>query len=226
MPRSALRIAAARDVAPTSAVPVLRAALRIGGEPALRSALSVAARVDGDDGGPLLRYVQMEATQRCSAWRDDPTFVETLARTVGEVAFRAQSCAFAVDDDEAARRLGTLAVRARRADAEGAFTIGDRCRRGGNGGCALLMLRRALDEYPSHSSAAAGLATVLVQSGRRDEAREVLLDGLRQTEGIATSQSRLAAVAQELGIDLGVTVPDSGGSPTSAQTGRPDDPPQ
>lgn len=226
MPRSAVRIAASRDTAPTSAAPVLRAALRIGDEEALRRALSVAAGVDNDADRPLVRYVEQEATGRCSAWRDDPRAAETLARGVWEVAFRAQGCAFAANDEQAATRLGTLAVRARRVDAEGAFEIGDRCRRGGNGGCALLMLRRALDAYPSHSSAAAALALVLHRAGRRDEAREVLSTCLRETDGIATSQARLLGAAQELGIDLGVALPTPADSPTSTQTGTPGDAPR
>lgn len=147
------------------------------------------------------------------------------SRLLGEVAFRAQSCAFAADDDAAAMRLGTLAVRARRVAAESAFEIGERCLRGGNGGCALLMLRRAIDRYPSHSRAAVGLAALHHGAGRVDEARRILLAALRHTEGISTSQIRLGAAARELGIDLGVALPEPGGSPTSTATGAPMDQP-
>ena len=222
--RTALRVAATREAAPRSATPILLAALDVGSEDALRRALLVAARADAPEDRPLARWVEREAAERCSTWREDPRATEALSRRVGEVAFRAQSCAFAADQSAAARRLGTLAVRARRVAAEAAFEIGERCRTGGNGGCALLMLRRALDRYPSHSRAAVGLAALLHEGGDDGGAREVLLDALRQTEGIAASQSRLGAAARELGIDLGVQLPEAGGSPTSTATGAPMEP--
>jgi predicted Zn-dependent protease len=85
----------------------------------------------------------------------------------------------------------------------------------------MLLLRRALRDYPSHSRAAAVLATMLHRAGRAAEAREVLLDTLREVEGIASSQQRLAETARSLGIDLGLDLPPAapGPSPSSTATG-------
>lgn len=212
MNRQLLR--AGRSGRSAEALPALRAALRIGDEAALRDALDV-SRPDGD-GHRLRAYVELEAVERCAAWRRDPAATEALARVVGEVAFRAQECAFAGGDREAARRLGTLAVRARRATAEASWEVGERCAAGGNGGCALLMFRRAVIAYPSHSRAAVSLARRL---NRVDpaQARAVLMTALHATQGIATSQRRLVLAATELGIDLGVQLPESGPSPTSTE---------
>ncbi|MBX3270056.1 MAG: hypothetical protein KF729_07325 [Sandaracinaceae bacterium] len=206
-PRTALSRAAARATLPSEVAPLLRASLAVGEPDALRVAADLARRSGVASDRGLLDYVERELRGPCSALREAPAEVDALARDEDEVAFHAQGCAFAAGDREAARRLGTLAVRGRRAQAETAYEIGERCLRGGNGGCAALMLRRALRAYPGHSAAAAGLARTLHANRRSDEAREVLREALRHAEGVPASQNRLAATARELGLELGVALP-------------------
>ncbi|HJL18890.1 MAG TPA: hypothetical protein RMH99_24720 [Sandaracinaceae bacterium LLY-WYZ-13_1] len=216
MPRRALSVARERDGVPTSAAPLLRAGLQIGTPNALRDALAVATRVDAPRDRPLRAFVRAELEQPCSAWQQRPEPIESLARQVGEVALRAQECAFAAGDRDAATRLGTLAVRSRREAAFRAHDLGARCVQGGNGGCALVMLRRALREYPSHSRSAVALARLHHEGGRPDEARRVLRTTLRATRGIPSSERRLATAAEELEIDLGdLSVEPAGPSPTA-----------
>ena len=215
MPRRALRVAASRSTDPELAAPLLRAALRVDAPWAYAIAIEVAERVARPEEQALRQLVSLHAAEPCRPWRVARPGVEGLARGVGEVAFVARVCADAEGDREAAIRLSTLSVRARRAAAEAAWEAGERCRAGGNGGCALMNLRRALRTYPSHSRAAASLATLLVASGRRDDARAVLLETLEATEGIDTSRQRLAAAAAQLGIELpGLSAPVTE-SPTS-----------
>lgn len=219
MPRAAIARAEARETAPDRATALLIAGLEIGEVEWMRRALDVIERSAEPPPAALRTYVEAESRAPCSAWQAQPRVTEELARTNGVVAFRAQRCAFAAGQDEAARRLGTFAVRGRRAAAETAWSIGETCRVGGNGGCALLMLRRALREYPSHSRAAAALARIHVAGGRRAEATAVLRRTAEATQGIAASQARLAQVAEELDLELGVELPRSDESPSSTAPG-------
>jgi spermidine synthase len=225
MPERALRVARDRRVMPDAATPLLRAALQVHEPWALRVAGSVAERVDDPGDRELADLVRAELVEPCAAWRERADELEDLAREFGEVAFLAQGCAFDTADREAAARLGTLSVRARRATAFDAYELGERCRAGGNGGCALAMFRRAVRAYPSHSRAAAALAQLLARAGRRGEARRVLLTSLRATEGLSSSQRRLAMTASELGLDIGVELPtrrSAEDSPTAISPSAPD----
>lgn len=214
MARHALRRARDRAVVPTDVTPLLQAALLVDEPWALEVALAVAARASGDRA--LSSFVERYARRGCEAWASEVDY--PLARRHYGVAVIGQKCAFASGDRSETERLGTVAVRARRAAALAAFERGERCRVGGNGGCALMLLRRALREYPSQSAAAASLATMLHAGGRSGEARAVLLRTLSETEGIASSQARLVGTAQRLGIELGIELPQRGASPTSTST--------
>ena len=215
MVEPALRAARERGVAPKSALPLLEAALLVDEEWALDTALEVAGRAS-DGGGALRDFVERYRARGCEGWREDDA---ALARRHRAVAVVGQKCAFAAGERERAEALGVLAVRGRRAAALAAHERGEACRAGGNRGCALRMFRRALREYPSQSAAAASLATLLHESGRTEEARDVLLRTLREVEGIPPSQARLVSAAERLGIDLGLELPARpGDSPSSTST--------
>lgn len=218
MPWRALRVAAGRQVAPARSTALLRAALQVERQWAYQVALDIASRVGAADEAALLGFVRLRAAEPCRAWRESPRQTETMARVVGEVAAIARECADAADDRDGARRLETLSVRARRAEAEGAYERGEACRAGGNGGCALMLLRRATRAYPSHSRAAIALATIHHRAGRTEDARRALIAAFEATQGVGPSQMRLGAAARELGIQIrGLDeAPTSDGSPTSA----------
>lgn len=219
MTAQALRVARERAVAPSTAEPLLEAALLVDEDWALRVALDAASRSSSRDADALTRFVERYAAVGCEAWAADADASHALARRHYGVATVGHKCAYASGDRDAIERLGTVAVRWRRASALSAFERGERCRAGGNGGCALMLLRRALRVYPSQSAAAASLATMLHARGHTAEARAVLLRTMSETEGIASSQARLARTAAQLGIDLGIELPPQGGaSPTSTST--------
>ncbi|MGE3635646.1 MAG: hypothetical protein AB7P00_37425 [Sandaracinaceae bacterium] len=226
MPHNALRVAGTRSARPDRADSLLLAALEIDSPAALREAVALAERVSAPSDASLLRYVEAEANRPCSA---DPRLVAALSDLHGAVAFRAQRCAFLAGDTRLAERLGTLAVRGPRVAAEASWELGEACLAGGNGGCALLMLRRAIRQYPSHSRAAVSLARMLHARGDDAAARTTLLDALAETRGIAASQQRIAAAAAELELDLGVELPAADGAsptstaPTVTPTRRPDE---
>jgi tetratricopeptide (TPR) repeat protein len=210
-----LRAARERPVAPSSSAALLSAALVVNDARAFETALAFPA---GPEDAPLRELVARFAAGGCAGWSSaDRAAAAALARSHYAVAVTAQECAYAMGDRQAAEELGTLAVRARRTSALAAFDEGERCFAGGNGGCALMMFRRALREYPSHSASAAALARMLHRAGRGDEAREVLLRTLRETEGIPSSQSGLYATAAELGLDIGAAPPETR-SPSSLST--------
>lgn len=215
MPARALRRAREREALPVSVDPLLEAALLVDAPWASRVALELAER----SGAPsaLAQFVQAFGSTRCAAWSERREAVERLARGHFAVALVAQQCAFGANDRPAAERLGTLAVRARRANAQMAYERAEQCRGGGNGGCALMLLDRALRDYPSHSASAAVLAQLLHRGGRPERARQVLLDTLREVEGLPESEQRLAATADALGIDIGVAARGPAQSPTSAE---------
>ncbi len=224
MPGRAIERAAVRGAAPTTADLVLEAALLVDRPSAFATALEVAGRAPASPG--LLQFARAVSERRCQAWTERPEAIERLARTSYAVALVAQQCAFGANDRPAAERLGTLAVRARRAAAQAAYQQGEACRVGGNGGCALMLLRRALSRYPSHSASAAALARQLHAGGDAAEALRVLRDTLRETEGVPDSQQRIVTTAQALGIELGLgeqAVPSGSPSSTSLEPDPPAD---
>ena len=210
-----LRAARERAVAPSSSAALLSAALLVNEARAFETALASPVAVED---APLRELVARFAAKGCAGWAaEHRTAAAVLARRHYAIAVTAQECAYAEGDRDAAEELGTLAVRARRTAAVSAFDQGERCFAGGNGGCALMMFRRALREYPSHSASAAALARMLHRAGRSEEAREVLLRTLRETEGIPSSQAGLHATAAQLGLDIGAAPPEAR-SPSSTST--------
>jgi spermidine synthase len=222
--RRALEGARDRRVHAAGASALLRAALGVAEPWAFEVALREVERAARPEDRELARFVESYAARRCAAWTEEREAISRLARTESSVALIAQECAFLAGDRQEAERLGTLFVRARRVAAAGAYDLGERCRAGGNRGCARMMLRRALREYPSDSRAASALALVLSEGGRTMDAREVLLAAMRETEGLPESQERLAGTARSLGIDLGDVAPQGGSdrspSSTSAEPER------
>jgi spermidine synthase len=201
---AALAHARARTTLPTTATPLLEAAIALDRPAALGEALALARRVAAPSDARLAALV--EAYSRgCAALLADPS-VDEGARASYPLARVAARCAVRAGDG-AADRFEERAWRHRTIEANRWTAIGELASAGGNGGLAWLAFRRALEIYPSSSRAAVGLAQLHARDGRPEMAHAVLAEAWAATEGLREARGRIAGAAAALGLDLGEAAP-------------------
>jgi spermidine synthase len=190
---------------PARAGPLLEAALALDRPDALALAVDVADRIADPDDAALRDFAAAQG-RGCGALRAFPA-LEAVARVSLHAAMAAERCALAVGDLDAAHRFDQTEWRLRAAAANRWSAMADVVSRGGNGGHAWMLYRRALRMHPSSSRAAVGLARLAARDGRLPFAARVLRDAWAATEGLEEAHRRIAVAAQALGIDLGAPLP-------------------
>ena len=130
--------------------------------------------------------------------------VETHDRALDAepAALEAARCAYAAGDMEAGLRYVQRYHRAARSEAAAAARDANAAMNAANKGLAMRFYRRALNAYPGHASSAAGLARLLDQAGRSEDAEKVLQDSYVHARGLPTASQTLRTAAEELGLSL------------------------
>ncbi len=128
--------------------------------------------------------------------------LEEEARSDEHLALLCQRCAMEVGDDGAAERFAERRHEARRVAAVQDSERAHRALENGALRTAERLFRRSLGANPTHGGSAAGLARVLSRTERRAEAREVLLEAWRVSQGLPRSTEAVEGAARELGVVL------------------------
>jgi len=212
-----------RQTRPDTARWALSSAFALADPAALQTALSLADELhDSEDSltGRLRMLAQARLTGGCAAFLDD----SDLPLTLGDehVAFMAEVCALRAGDFARGRRYAEARMRDRR------VTSAEEAKRGGelrphNPGGAMRAYRRALAANPAHGVAAANLAELLVDAGRREEAAGLLRITLVACSGLPNSTAALRGAATRLDISLTAAVP-APVAPPAPETVTPEEP--
>lgn len=117
-------------------------------------------------------------------------------------ALEAARCAYTAGDMDAGLRYVRRYHRAARAEAAAAARDASAAMSSFNKGLAMRYYRRALSAYPGHATSAAGLARLLDQAGRTEDAEEVLQSAYVHARGLPSASQTLRSAAEELGVSL------------------------
>ncbi len=117
-------------------------------------------------------------------------------------ALEAARCAYAAGDMATGLRYTRRYHRAARAEAAAAARDANAAMNSYNKGLAMRYYRRALNAYPGHASSAAGLARMLDQMGRSEDAEKILQDCYTHARGLPSASQTLRSAAEELGLSL------------------------
>lgn len=191
--------------------PVIRAAL-VTPRPDAR----IVAFVRANERHPMARATMALIDRGCVAATEES--VTSVADATPEIARFLAQCAWTSGDVEAATRHEQVAWRLRTAEAGRLTRDGEVLTEQGNGGLALLVLRRALRLYPTTTRAAIALARLHQRDGRPDQARAVILAAFEATAGLDEARGRLVQAALSLGIELPRRDADPGASASSTST--------
>ena len=197
--KEALDVAQRRGQAPLSYEPLIRMAWSELSLPQLQRALDALSALPEAMRSPLetlaLRYPDTgcDAIERYTIGREDPP----------ELLYIAERCAFQDEASDRAQGLGQERTRRLMRIAIEAFRQGQECQEGKNLDAAIMLYRRALLFNPAHASAAAKLAKLYVQRGRRDEAYALL----RRTHDASFGYSNLLQIVREAAAEIGLRLP-------------------
>ena len=197
----AIAVAGRRAISPVIARPLLSHAAALAELEAVRLALAAYDATADPTDRAFAEALRAYADGGCTALLGADG-LDAEAREDEHLAFLAEGCALETRDRARAATFAELRTQSRRATAVDAADRGDRAARNGNRGGAEGLLRRSLAANPTHGGAAASLARLLAEAGRRDEARDVLLEAHRAAGGLPRAIEAVSQAAQELGIVL------------------------